>query len=80
MIVHCLNVWSNRDNLLIRHGDDSGKVSQPYEFNGLALGILGGLVAVTPCGPFIPKWAAADSCTWRMVCKVDIVQARPAGH
>ena len=69
MIVHCLNVWSNRDNLLIRNGDDSGKVSQPYEFNSLALGILGGLVAVTPCGPFIPSGLLLTAALG-MVCKV----------
>ena len=59
LAVHCMNIWTNREISRDRNGGDSGKVSQPYEFNSLALGILGGLVAVTPCGPFIPKWAAA---------------------
>ena len=58
MAVHCLNLWSNRDNAPDKNENDSGKLSKPYEFNNLALGILGGLVAVTPCGPFIPTWAA----------------------
>ena len=59
MAVHWSNLWANRDNSPDKNENDSGKLSKPYEFNNLALGILGGLVAVTPCGPFIPKWAAA---------------------
>ena len=61
--VHIVNIVKNRNQKIDYSEDDDKRrqVYQPYEFNDLALGILGGLVTVTPCGPFIPVWAATLS-------------------